>query len=302
MARLEHVGIAVNDVAAALEVLADLLDEPRFQVEKLEEDGIRTHFVWGGSAKLELLEALDDQAAVGKFLRRRGPGLHHLAFEVDDVRAMHDRARKAGYEPLEREPRQGADGKLIFFLHPKQTAGVLIEFCQSMRPALRPMSVPDVDGLRSISEARGSSARAPCVYLFKNRSAVDPGELSTRLQPHRTLYAAEAASSLRVRELLTALDSDEPHLAADTELIPAALQAARDGGVRSLILIDPDVSAIDRLQDIHMDLLVLARADENGLRLASTVRSLRPTARLAIVSDPQLHAAIIASHLEEFRS
>ncbi len=298
MARLEHVGIAVDDVGAALEILADLLGEPRFRTETLEADGIRTHFVWGGAAKLELLDVLDGEGPVGTFLQRRGAGLHHLAFEVDDVRAMHDRARKAGYEPLEGEPREGADGKLIFFLHPRQTAGVLIEFCQSVHPALQPMAVSDVDGCRRISAARGSTARAPCLYVFEKRPAVDPDDLAARLHPHRSFYAAEADASLRVCELLAALDEAEAHLAVDTALIPAALDAVRDGGVRSLILIGPDVSAIDRLQDVHTDMLVLAPSDENGLRLASALRSGQPAARFAVASDTELHAAIIAHHLE----
>ena len=138
MPRLDHVGIAVADIDRTLQVLHELLGESCYHTEAIERDGVRVHFVSGGTAKLELIEGLRAPSPMSRFIDKYGSGLHHLAFEVNDIRETHARVRKAGYEPIDPEPRKGAGGKHVFFLHPKDTAGVLIEFCQRSRPALRP--------------------------------------------------------------------------------------------------------------------------------------------------------------------
>ncbi len=132
MIRLEHIGIAVRDAAAVASLYEQLLGHGPYKAETVEREGVRTHFIQAGTAKLELLEALGPDSPVAKYLERRGEGLHHLAFEVDDIHAEMQRLRDLGFTPLSDEPRPGADGKLIFFLHPKQTHGVLVEFCQSV--------------------------------------------------------------------------------------------------------------------------------------------------------------------------
>lgn len=131
MAPLEHIGIAVRDPEAARRLFGELFGLSAYKTETVEHEGVRTHFLAAGGVKLELLEALGPDSPVARHLERRGEGLHHLAFEVDDVEAAFRRARELGFEPLADAPRDGADGKRIFFLHPKQTGGVLVEFCQS---------------------------------------------------------------------------------------------------------------------------------------------------------------------------
>lgn len=132
MIRLEHIGIAVRDADAITELYEQLLGLRPYKAETVEREGVRTHFLQAGTAKLELLEALGPDSPVAKYLDKRGEGLHHLAFEVADIHAEMQRLRDLGFTPLSDEPRPGADGKLIFFLHPKQTHGVLVEFCQSV--------------------------------------------------------------------------------------------------------------------------------------------------------------------------
>jgi methylmalonyl-CoA epimerase len=138
--RLEHVGIASSNVAAALHTLFLLLGRDPYKAETVEREGVRTHFLDAG-AKLELLEALDPDSPVAKFLEKRGDGLHHLAFGVDDVDATFERLKKAGLPLLADAPKPGADGKRIFFVHPKATHGVLVEFCgdDDRLPEARPL-------------------------------------------------------------------------------------------------------------------------------------------------------------------
>ena len=143
---LDHVGIAVEDVEAVAALYEALLGRRPYKREDVADERVRTHFIAAGAAKLELLEALGPDSPVARFLARRGEGLHHLAFEVADVEAEWDRLKGLGFRPLGDAPRRGADGKRIFFLHPKDTRGVLVEFCQSVPEALEPRRVPYRDG------------------------------------------------------------------------------------------------------------------------------------------------------------
>ena len=136
MPRLEHLGIAVADRTAAETLYRKLFGFVPYKVETVEREGVRTSFLDAG-AKLELLESLGPDSPVGKFLDKRGEGLHHLAFEVDDIHAEHARLQAEGFRLLHDAPKPGADGKLIFFIHPKDTHGVLVELCQS-----RPFRLP----------------------------------------------------------------------------------------------------------------------------------------------------------------
>ena len=136
---LDHVGIALSDPEQEA-VFRRLLGAAPYKTETVEREGVATTFFGdggrGGAApKLELLEATRDDSPVAGFVAKRGPGVHHLAFEVDDVERAMDRARAAGFRPLTDAPKPGADGKRIAFLHPKDTAGVLVELVQTVRPA-----------------------------------------------------------------------------------------------------------------------------------------------------------------------
>ncbi len=129
--RLEHVGIAVNDAVGATEQLRRLLRIAPYRVETVPSEHVKTHFLSAGGTKLEVLESLHGASPIGRALEKRGQGVHHLAFEVDDLPAEMDRLRQIGITLLDEVPRRGADGKLIFFVHPHDTPGLLIEFCQT---------------------------------------------------------------------------------------------------------------------------------------------------------------------------
>jgi methylmalonyl-CoA/ethylmalonyl-CoA epimerase len=126
---LEHIGIAVRDIDASLSHFEVLFGTAPYKTEEVVSEGVRTHFFDAGGTKIELLESLHDDSPVAKFLEKRGPGLHHLAFRSDDVATDFERLKKAGYRVLGDGPTKGADGKHIFFVHPGDTQGVLTEFC-----------------------------------------------------------------------------------------------------------------------------------------------------------------------------
>ncbi len=142
MPQLEHIGLAVSDPALVEALYQKLFGFRPYKSESVEEQGVRTIFLSADTAKLELLEALTDSSPIAKYLSKRGEGIHHLAFEVEDIHAELVRVRTLGFTPLSEEPRPGADGKLIFFLHPKQTHGVLVEFCQQTEQRLTPEQIP----------------------------------------------------------------------------------------------------------------------------------------------------------------
>ena len=129
--KLEHVGIAVADIEATIRIFEDLFGARPYKSEEVGSEGVRTHFYEAGGTKIELLESTREDSPVARYLERHGPGLHHLAFAVeeDDPDAALKRIRGAGYRVLSDAPKPGADGKLIFFVHPKDAGGVLVEFC-----------------------------------------------------------------------------------------------------------------------------------------------------------------------------
>ncbi len=134
--RLEHIGIAVANLDESEALLHRLLGRGSYKRETVAEQSVTTSFFTGGSnaAKLELVAPENESGPIQKYLEKRGPGIHHLAFEVDDIRAEMRRLREDGFELLQEAPTEGADSKLVCFLHPRSTNGVLVEICQS-RPA-----------------------------------------------------------------------------------------------------------------------------------------------------------------------
>jgi len=164
MARLDHIGIAVDDVDTVVDRFRDLLSADLYKTESVQEQQVRTHFLDAGTAKLEFLEALGEDSPVRRFLNRHGEGLHHVAFEVEDLPDTMERLRNAGLELLSEHPQGGADDKQIAFVHPKQTHGVLVEFCESTTPTWTAQTVPRHDGSLSVFE-RGASDRPPLLVL-----------------------------------------------------------------------------------------------------------------------------------------
>lgn len=133
MMHLEHIGIAVKDGDEASSLFARLLGEEAYKAEMVESENVNTIFYQLSNAKLELLLSLAVDSAIDKFIRKRGEGIHHLAFAVDDITAEIHRLKAAGFVFVNETPKKGADNKLICFLHPKSTHGVLVELCQEIR-------------------------------------------------------------------------------------------------------------------------------------------------------------------------
>ncbi|WPV02544.1 methylmalonyl-CoA epimerase [Mucilaginibacter sp. cycad4] len=133
MNKVEHIGIAVNSVKLAGEIYSKLLNTPVYKIETVESEHVVTAFLQSGPNKIELLEALNDDSAIAKFIAKKGEGIHHIAFEVDDIEAEMKRLKNEDFVLLNDEPKQGADNKLVCFVHPKSANGVLIELCQEVR-------------------------------------------------------------------------------------------------------------------------------------------------------------------------
>ena len=132
MKKIEHIGIAVKDLEAANEVYTKLFGTPPYKTETVESEHVSTSFFKVGESKIELLEATDSESAIAKYIERKGEGIHHIAYAVDDIKAEMERMRAEGFIVLNDEPKRGADNKLVCFLHPKSTNGVLVELCQEI--------------------------------------------------------------------------------------------------------------------------------------------------------------------------
>ena len=132
MLKIEHIGIAVKDLGKSISLFEKLLNTECYKTEKVESENVTTAFFKKADTKIELLESLDPTGVIAKFIEKRGEGLHHIAFEVEDIKAEMNRMKDEGFELLSHEPKKGADNKLVCFLHPKSTNGVLVELCQSI--------------------------------------------------------------------------------------------------------------------------------------------------------------------------
>jgi methylmalonyl-CoA/ethylmalonyl-CoA epimerase len=132
MLKAEHIGIAVKDLSISIPLFEKLLNNQCYKTELVETEKVNTAFFQQGETKIELLESTDPNGVIAKFIERKGEGLHHIAFEVTDIKAEMKRLQDEGFVLLNEEPKPGADNKLVCFLHPKGTNGVLIELCQSI--------------------------------------------------------------------------------------------------------------------------------------------------------------------------
>jgi methylmalonyl-CoA/ethylmalonyl-CoA epimerase len=130
MLKIEHLGIAVKDLNASIDLYTQLLATPCYKIEEVATEGVNTAFFSTGDSKIELLQATNENSPIAKFIDKKGPGIHHIAFEVEDIIAEMKRLEALGFELLNAVPKNGADNKLVCFLHPKTTNGVLIELCQ----------------------------------------------------------------------------------------------------------------------------------------------------------------------------
>jgi methylmalonyl-CoA/ethylmalonyl-CoA epimerase len=131
--KIEHLGIAVQDIQASNALFEKLLNTAPYKMEVVEREGVMTSFFQLGESKVELLQATHPDSPIAKYLEKNKQGIHHIALDVDDIYAEMARLEKEGFVLLSNEPKPGADGKLIVFLHPKSTNGVLIELCQDTK-------------------------------------------------------------------------------------------------------------------------------------------------------------------------
>ena len=132
MNKIEHIGIAVKDLDAANKTYAALLGAENYKTETVESEGVETSFFRIGESKIELLAATHEESPIAKFIGKRGEGIHHIAFEVEDIKAEMARLQNEGFVLLNEQPKKGADNKLVAFLHPKSSNGVLVELVQSV--------------------------------------------------------------------------------------------------------------------------------------------------------------------------
>ena len=133
MEKIEHIGIAVKDIESSNALFKSLFGEAHYKVEEVESDGVNTSFFKCGPNKIELLQATNPESPIAKFIEKKGEGIHHIAFAVDDIDKEIERLTQEGFQMIHKVPKKGADHKLIAFLHPKATNGVLIELCQDIR-------------------------------------------------------------------------------------------------------------------------------------------------------------------------
>ena len=133
MNKIEHIGIAVKNLNDSNELFSRLFGKSQYKIEEVKSEGVNTSFFKVGENKIELLEATKEDSPIAKFIEKKGEGIHHIAFDVDDIEAEIKRLKKEGFKVLNEIPKQGADNKLVAFLHPKSSNGVLIELCQEIK-------------------------------------------------------------------------------------------------------------------------------------------------------------------------
>jgi methylmalonyl-CoA/ethylmalonyl-CoA epimerase len=133
MQKVEHIGIAVKDLSVSIPLFEQLLNTSCYKIELVESENVQTAFFQKGETKIELLQSTKEDGVIAKYIEKKGEGMHHIAFDVLDIRAEMNRLKDAGFTLLNEEPKEGADNKLICFLHPKNTNGILVELCQEKK-------------------------------------------------------------------------------------------------------------------------------------------------------------------------
>ncbi len=137
MVKIEHIGIAVKEFSTSIPLFEKLLNSQCYKTELVESENVHTAFFKKGETKIELLESSTADGVIARFIEKRGEGIHHIAFDVEDIYAEMERLKKEGFVLLNEQPKNGADNKLVCFLHPKGTNGVLVELCQEKPYSLK---------------------------------------------------------------------------------------------------------------------------------------------------------------------
>ncbi len=133
MRKIEHIGIAVKNLEESNDLFTKLFGAAPYKMEEVASEGVNTSFFMNGPNKIELLEATNEDSPIAKFIANKGEGIHHIAFDVEDIVSEIERLKDEGFIVLNEVPKKGADNKLVAFLHPKSTNGVLIELCQEIK-------------------------------------------------------------------------------------------------------------------------------------------------------------------------
>ena len=133
MIRVEHIGIAVENLEEVNALYEKLFDRPSYKTETVASENVDTSFFQMGETKIEFLQATSDESAIAKYIGKKGQGIHHIAFEVEDIEKEMSRLENEGFTLINEKPKKGADNKLVCFLHPKSTNGVLVELCQEIK-------------------------------------------------------------------------------------------------------------------------------------------------------------------------
>jgi methylmalonyl-CoA/ethylmalonyl-CoA epimerase len=133
MQKVEHIGVAVTSLSASIPLFEKLLNTKCYKIEKVESENVNTAFFQTGPTKIELLESITTDGVISKFVEKKGEGIHHIAFEVENIHSEIERLKKEGFRIINETPKKGADNKLICFLHPLSSNGVLIELCQEIK-------------------------------------------------------------------------------------------------------------------------------------------------------------------------
>jgi len=133
MIRVEHIGIAVENLEEVNALYEKLFNRPSYKIEAVASENVDTSFFQMGETKIEFLQATNDESAIAKYIGKKGQGIHHIAFEVEDIEKEMSRLENEGFTLINEKPKKGADNKLVCFLHPKSTNGVLVELCQEIK-------------------------------------------------------------------------------------------------------------------------------------------------------------------------
>ncbi len=308
MLKLEHIGIAVEDASLASLTLKKLFGRVPYKEELLAREGIDTFFIDAGGPKLELLESTAGNSAIAKFVGKSGEGLHHIAVEVDDIEAHFDRVQHEGFTVLSEGPVDGADGKRIFFVHPRDCHGILVEFCQQVRPTWRYAEVQMPHGTVSTYSA-GSAEAAPVLLLHDQGSSVneDFNELLPTLERSMHVIAFDATGHSIHKHAKAVLDSyfiQEGALVIGRGLAAeAAVQMAQSYPelVLALVFIDPEASIVSILEESHLDNPILVCSLKlDSVEAAGEISRRFSQTRLSVIPEIGRRHAQLAEQIVAF--
>jgi methylmalonyl-CoA epimerase len=319
MLKLEHIGIAVSEGSVAANTLDRIFGAGPYKMESVPAEGVKTFFIDAGSAKLELLESLAPDSTIAKHIEKRGEGLHHIAVEIDDVDAHHERLRLDGFAVIPDAPIQGADGKRVFFVHPRDCHGILVEFCQQVRPTWRYSEIEMPHG--TVTSYAAGSVEAPPVLLLHDQgmsATLDFDALLPTLERSMHVITFDApghgdsrgwppgtsvlrAADKHARAVLNWYDvTDAAVVVGRGRAAEAAAQVAKSYPelVKSLVLIDPEKATIPETTDSwnHIPALVCSCRSQSLDAAIETYRS-GTNARLSVIPEAELQHVQLAEQI-----